>query len=420
LRPGQTFQYNKRRSKLKIGHHVERVLDTSAEETGGAYRCVQCGRTWSAQVCPEGGVPCIPAFEWKEDDPVQGKALGGQYLALMELGSGAAARVFSAWDKVENRPVALKVIREPGDKEQAERFRREAIATKRFEHPNIVKMEGAGHDVKTGLLFLVLEQLEGRPLDRLIAAEAPVNPDEAFRLAIPICEALSAIHEGGLIHRDVKPANLFVARDERGGETVKILDFGITRFAGDDPVDQALTAGRVLGSVIYASPEQALRAPLDARSDLYALGIILYELLMGLPPFDRDTPLETLKAHVEERSPLLPLEFPRDVSDLVESLLEKDPGRRPQSALQVLAALDRILGRLKRSEGISVPVRAAEGIPVGGEDIKNPWQGPDKTPNQQPVESPQEAQDSSSLPWVIGSVVLLGVLWFVGQSMGWV
>ena len=102
---------------------------------------------------------------------------------------------------------------------------------------------------------------------------------------VPVCEALNTIHREGLVHRDIKPANLFVTRDQQGQESVKILDFGITRFMGDDPVDNDLSAGRVLGSVDYASPEQALREPLDGRTDLYAIGVILHELLLGRVPY---------------------------------------------------------------------------------------------------------------------------------------
>ena len=305
------------------------------------------------------GVPTILETDWDPESELQGTFLGERYLLLREIGTGAAATVFSAWDDVEGCSVALKVIRKAGDAELAERFRREAIATRKFDHPNIISMVGAGHDERTGLIFLVLEQLEGRPLNRLIAAEAPVAPHEAIQLMVPVCEALNTIHGEGLVHRDIKPANLFVTRDQQGQESVKILDFGITRFMGDDPVDTDLSAGRVLGSVDYASPEQALREPLDGRTDLYAIGVILHELLLGRVPYYRDEALETLKAHVEEPVPSLPLEFPRDLADLVESLLEKDPNRRPQTAVQVLAALDRIAGRM-RPAGRSVPVNAPD------------------------------------------------------------
>jgi len=394
---------------------VERIVDTPSQTKTGAFRCVLCKGAFDELLCPEDHIPTIPSFEWNEEDKLQGRILNGQYITLFEIGSGAAARVFSAWDRVNEEHVALKLIRDAADKEQIERFRREAIATKKFQHPNIVGLISAGHDIETGTVFLVLEHLEGRPLDKLIASEAPVNPTDALGLAIPICEALNAIHQGGLIHRDLKPANLFVARNGDGIETVKILDFGITRFMGDDPVDHNLTAGRVLGSVVYASPEQALRQPLDARSDLYGLGVILYELLIGLPPFDRGEPLETLKAHVEEQTPVLPLEFTRDVADLVESLLEKDPNRRPQNAVQVLAAMDRILSRLKRSE----IVQAAEG--EESQKVESPvasatWHGRRVTHSGvQLVEEPK----GKGKKWVVGLLVGLGTLVGLAVCLAW-
>ncbi len=334
-------------------------MEKTETEKKHAFRCLKCQESQAEDCCPVCGIPTILETDWDPESELQGTFLGDRYLALREIGTGAAATVFSAWDDREGCSVALKVIRQAGDAELAERFRREAIATRKFDHPNIISMVGAGHDERTGLIFLVLEQLEGRPLNRLIAAEAPVAPHEAIQLMVPVCEALNTIHCEGLVHRDIKPANLFVTRNQQGQESVKILDFGITRFMGDDPVDNDLSAGRVLGSVDYASPEQALREPLDGRTDLYAIGVILHELLLGRVPYYREEALETLKAHIEEPVPSLPLEFPRDLADLVESLLEKDPNRRPQTAVQVLAALDRIAGRM-RPAGRSVPVNAPD------------------------------------------------------------
>ncbi len=324
--------------------------------------CPVCKGSVDGQMCSQDDVPGVPSHDLVDGEANQGRTLSNRYVLLFPIGSGAAAQVYAAWDKEQMSQVAIKLIREPGNEEVEERFRREAIATKRFDHPNIVRMLGAGRDEDRGV-YIVLEKLVGRTLDGLIAAEAPVSEDEAVRLIVPICEGLNAVHGASLIHRDLKPENIFVSRLDTGEEVVKLLDFGITRFVGKDPMDDSLAAERVLGSVAYVSPEQALREDLDQRSDLYALGALLYELLSGNPPFVFSDPLLTLKAHVEAEPPVLGSDLFPSLIALTESLLAKDRLQRPQTAVQVLAALDRIAAGIREAEEAARVEEALEEAP---------------------------------------------------------
>ncbi|HEX3424876.1 MAG TPA: protein kinase [Acidimicrobiales bacterium] len=208
--------------------------------------------------------------------------LGGRYRIQRHLATGGMAEVYLAHDQLLDRPVAVKVLfpELARDPTFVERFRREAQAAARLNHPNIVSVYDFGQD--GAAFYIVMEYVEGRPLSAIIRAEAPMAPERAAAIAAEVAAGLEAAHREGIIHRDVKPANVLVTDDGM----VKVADFGIAR-ATDARMDLTMP-GMVIGTATYLSPEQAQGAAVDQRSDVYSLGLVLYEMLTGQAPFRGD------------------------------------------------------------------------------------------------------------------------------------
>ena len=268
----------------------------------------------------------------------------GPYEIVSPLGAGGMGEVYRAKDTRLDREVALKVIHPQlaADADRLARFEQEAKAAARLDHPNILVV----HDVGTheGSPYIVSELLEGESLRALLGS--PLPPRQAVGFALEVAHGLSAAHEKGIVHRDLKPENVFVRKDGR----IKILDFGVAKLTqpSSGALDtQATTAaatepGVVLGTVGYMSPEQVQGRPLDARSDLFSLGVVLYEMLSGKQPFHRGTAPETLTAILREEPPDL-AETNKNISPELERIvrrcLEKDPGQRYPSAGEVVRYL---------------------------------------------------------------------------------
>jgi eukaryotic-like serine/threonine-protein kinase len=258
----------------------------------------------------------------------EGLVLGDRYSLGHRIASGGMGDVWAADDQVLSRPVAVKVLRPGTDEEEvfARRFRSEALYTANLYHPNIATVFDYGED--DNLAYLVMELVPGEPLSALVQREGALNPERARAIMGQAALALGAAHEAGVVHRDVKPANILVMPDS----TVKLTDFGIARAV--DGSGHTLT-GEVLGTPHYLSPEQALGEPATGASDLYALGIVAHEMLTGRRPFDKGTPVATALAQVNERPPPLPPHVPRRLRSLIEQCLEKDPANRPSSAREL-------------------------------------------------------------------------------------
>ena len=258
---------------------------------------------------------------------VDGRCLGGRYRVGALLGAGGMGEVWAAQDLLLDRPVAVKVLGAAlaGDGRAAERLRREARAAGRLDHPNIARMLDLGeHD---GRPYLVMEFLEGESQAARIDRAGPMPAAEAVRVVAAVADALQAAHSAGVVHRDVKPGNVFLTS---GGE-VKVLDFGIASAAGEAD----LTTGDLLGTAAYLAPERALGQPATPAADLYSLGVVLYELLAGRRPFQGGSDIELAMAHVTARPAPLALVAPSTPPSLVaacEHALAKDPAARPSSA----------------------------------------------------------------------------------------
>lgn len=270
------------------------------------------------------------------------------------LGSGGMARVVAAVDHRLQRRVAVKLIREEyvTDATARARLLREARAAAAFQHPNAVAVFDVGEDAQ-GRPFIVMEPIEGETLADHLAHFGPLAPADAIVVGTGLLDALAAAHRRGLVHRDVKPANVLLPADSG----VKLSDFGIAK--GLDGATGGLTAtGQIMGTPAYLSPEQAAGHPATARSDLYALGVVLYESLTGFPPFSGDT-VRVAVAHQQEPVPRLAEQAPATppaLAEAVERALAKDPDQRFADARQMRAALARAGQQAGSPSSVTVPV----------------------------------------------------------------
>ncbi|MFI6640532.1 protein kinase [Streptomyces sp. NPDC050504] len=279
-----------------------------------------------------------------------GSVAGGRYQLRDLLGEGGMASVYLAYDSALDRQVAIKTLHTELGREQSfrERFRREAQAVAKLSHTNIVSVFDTGEDELDGALmpYIVMEYVEGHPLGSVLAADVrqygAMPTDKALKVTSDVLAALETSHEMGLVHRDIKPGNVMMTK--RG--VVKVMDFGIAR-AMQSGVTSMTQTGMVVGTPQYLSPEQALGRGVDARSDLYSVGIMLFQLLTGRIPFDADSPLAIAYAHVQEE-PVAPSTINRSLPPAVDALvaraLKKNPNERFPSAAAMRDEIARVLG----------------------------------------------------------------------------
>lgn len=309
--------------------------------------CTTCQHLFSDQfqACPTDNIPLRVA---RELEP--GMIVRGKYVILEWIGAGGMATVYRARHRLLNEMRAVKVVapRFARDEDFLWRFRHEAAIARKLRHENAVWVEDLD-EIEDGRPFIAMEFLEGRDLRKLIKGEGPLAVERSLKLGAQVASALGAAHKLGIIHRDIKPDNIFIAQDLAGNEVAKVLDFGIAK-AKEGAMQGAMTATRtgvIIGTPEYMSPEQAegqLGEKLDGRADLYSLGIVLYEMLTGQLPFHSDTPLGMCLHHLQTvpRPPheLRPdLRIPEVVSAVLMKALEKRREQRFQSADEMLAAL---------------------------------------------------------------------------------
>lgn len=303
-----------------------------------------------------------------EGDPLVGQKVD-RYEVVSLLGRGASASVYKALHTELRSPVALKVLHGQlgSDAHYVQRFRREAQVVSRIRNPHVVSVLDFGTD--QGLPYLVMEFCHGTTLDRVIAKEKPLAPERAARITAQISAGLAAAHQMGFVHRDVKPGNIAIERQAQK-ELAKLLDFGIVRLPEVEDSDKLTQVGTVVGTPSYMAPEQTEGKDVTPASDLYAVGVVLYEMLAGRKPFTGGA-AELFHKHRHEPPP--PLDAPTALQSLVMALLEKDPARRLQSAQQVAEEAKRIEIELRGGlTSAEVPPRPSISTPAVTADLLAP------------------------------------------------
>jgi hypothetical protein len=280
-----------------------------------------------------------------------GTVIGGRYRLDAEIGRGGMSLVYRAFDTVLERPVAIKLMHREiaADADQLERFRREARSVAQLSHPHVVTVIDAGEEpsvdgqrpgeASVGTPYIVLEYVAGETLKDVIRREGPLDIPQALAYAIEVARALGAAHEHQIVHRDVKPHNILISQE--GG--AKITDFGIARTLSEEGLT---IAGRVLGTTDYVSPEQALGQPVTGQSDLYSLGVVLFEMLTGSVPFHGSSPVAVAMKHVREELPDVLLARPAlsaATAAVVDRAVSKDLERRYPDAASMVADLEEVL-----------------------------------------------------------------------------
>jgi beta-lactam-binding protein with PASTA domain/predicted Ser/Thr protein kinase len=348
----------------------------------------------------------------------------GRYRVLRKLGSGGMANVYLAEDGELGRQVAIKILndRHAADDQFVERFRREAKNAAGLSHPNIVQIYDRGE--AEGTYYIAMEYLEGQTLKELAGVRGPLPVRDAIAYARQILAALRFAHRKGIVHRDIKPHNALIDDDGR----LKVTDFGIAR-AG--PASQMTEAGSIIGTAQYLSPEQARGGAIDQRSDLYSVGVVLYELLTGTVPFTGDTPVEIAMKHlssVPEPPSARRAEIPRPLDQVVLRALAKDPDERYASAEEMDAELARV------AEGLPVSTETAEAATAvlagaGVTDtaatavVRRPAPPPPRTYAPPPSEyyyEPPQRRRRPIWPWLLALLLLVAAGfagWFAFQTI---
>jgi len=274
-------------------------------------------------------------------DPLVGRTLDEKYYVEERLGSGGMGKVYRARHLSMDRPVAIKFLHQRFSEDEAARLRllTEARAAVALRHSNAVSVTDFGQTAE-GWVYIVMELLEGRTLREIVSREAPIETARATSIMLQASDAVAAAHQAGIIHRDLKPSNILITQSADQPAVVKVLDFGIAKFfTGNDDDDESALAqsNTVIGTPRYMSPEQHNGSELTPATDVYSLGVILYEMLTGMVPFSGSTPAEIAEKHVNN-PPHSPREIvaaiPEDVERIVLHALEKQPSDRPSNAAE--------------------------------------------------------------------------------------
>lgn len=303
--------------------------------------CPKCQRDLdpSFEICPFDGTQ----LDRPSHEHLVGKIFADRYEIIELLGQGAMGIVYKARHKFMNRVVAIKILHPflLSDLNNVKRFRQEAEAASALQHANVIHIHDFGL-TSSGEAFLVMELLEGTGLDEVLAKQGPIPVEHSIDIFIQCCDALEHAHKHGIIHRDLKPSNIVLVKDQSGRQQVKIVDFGIAKFTSKEKsAAPSLTQeGSIHGSPMYMSPEQCQAFPLDARSDIYSFGCLMYETVIGSPPFQAENSIDAMYMHCRTAPPsLLRADavhtIPVRLDQIILKALSKEPAKRQQTIAEL-------------------------------------------------------------------------------------
>ena len=320
--------------------------DEKIAPPGEAY-CPSCDRSFdsSLKVCPHDGTRLVDLS--RPADPMIGRQIDGRFTIRERLGAGGMGVVYRAWQASVGREVAIKVIApRPGDDSStAKRFLREAKLASQLAQPNIVMVIDFGA-TSDGTLYLAMELLRGRTLSQVVRKDGPFTPPRMLRVVSQLCDALDSAHRAGIIHRDLKPANVMILDEPAGRDFVKVLDFGLAKALDGEHETTLTQSDRVVGTPSYMAPEVITGSAAEARSDLYSLGVMIYEMLTGRLPFAAPNANVMLAKHAYAPIPELD-GVPDQVARVVKKLLAKQPEQRYGTAAELHAAFEKaVAGKL--------------------------------------------------------------------------
>ena len=325
--------------------------------------CPSCGFEYEIgeDLCPACDIELPPIVDQPSRN-MTGVVLAGRYDLKKRVGAGAMGAIYLARHLALERDICVKVMHPhvAADPKLVRRFHREARAASRLQHKNIIGVMDFGQDTVIGaknreedLLYLVMEYVDGTDLSLILAKERRLDPSRAIHIVQQIAHALDEAHTKGIVHRDLKPENIMIYTDRDGNEAVKVLDFGIAKILqqdGQDSVTQLTMVGTVCGTPEYMSPEQARGKDMDGRSDLYSLGVLLFQLITGTVPYDGDSPIEIVTQHLTSAVPNASerrKDLPQSVVDVTQRLMAKKVVERPESAARVIAICNQVQDAIK-------------------------------------------------------------------------
>jgi serine/threonine-protein kinase len=349
---------------------------------------------------------------------MEGQMLGNRYELLEKIGGGGMATVYKAKCHFLNRFVAVKILRPEftNDEEFIKRFKIEAQAAASLSHPNIVSIYDVGYEGSTD--YIVMEYVDGITLKEFLNRRGTLNWREAVDIGIQICSALEHAHRNHIVHRDIKPHNILLTKDG----VVKVTDFGIARAVSSATITMA---GSTIGSVHYFSPEQARGGYIDEKSDIYSLGITLYELVTGKLPFDGDTPVAVALKHIQEE-PASPIsinpDIPIGVNNIIMKAIMKDQNKRYQSAADMLQDLYKVIkdpyGNFVVTENLeSSPTRRMQAVGNPADLKREDFLIKDGVKKNPKEKEKKKVDKTTVIVAVITAVIIMAISIYIGYTV---
>ena len=318
--------------------------------------CLECNRQFTGIVkaCPHDGAALVPLAR----DPMIGTCLMGKYDIIDVIGHGGMGVVYKGRQVLMERTVAIKMLQSQhiADSQSVQRFLREGKASCRMNHPHVITVYDFGITPQSGQPFIVMDYLQGISLADLIKQDGQVSVERSMKILTQATDALDHAHRAGVIHRDLKPSNIMLIEYEDEKDFVKIVDFGVAQLIGAGGEQQRLTQmGEVCGSPVYMSPEQCQGLELDVRSDIYSMGIVIYETLTGRLPLIGKTMVETMSKHITDMPPRFTeirpdLYIPERLEAVIWKAMAKDPANRHQSMAELCRDLDTAIPKPGKSQ----------------------------------------------------------------------